>query len=161
MIASRTRQAFVEAGGNFCRKIGLPKSIGQIYGLLFLSPKPLSLEDITQLLEISKASASVGTRQLIAWGAVRQVWVPGNRRDYFEAVPELRQIARRAYDEFLRPKLDASEKRYERLRTFLEEDLVEGRLSQEEHEFCENRLLRVGRLQERVRTAVPLVEQFL
>lgn len=161
MIDSRTRQAFVEAGGNFCRKVGLPKSIGQIYGLLFLSAKPLSLEDITQLLEISKASASVGTRQLIGWGAVRQVWVPGNRRDHFEAVPELRQIVRRAYDEFLRPKIDASEKRYGRLQGFLAQDLAEGRLSPEEHEFCEDRLHRIGRLQERVRDAVPLLEQFL
>lgn len=161
MIPSKTRRAFVEAGGNFCRKVGLPKSIGQIYGLLFLSPKALSLEDITQLLEISKASASVGTRQLATWGALRQVWVPGARRDYFEAVPELRQIIRRAYEEFLRPKINASEKRYERFQSLLEEDLAAGRLTAEEHKFCATRLLRVGRLQEQIRTAVPMVEQFL
>ncbi|MCB1128388.1 MAG: hypothetical protein KDM81_17975 [Verrucomicrobiae bacterium] len=161
MIRSKARQAFVEAGGNFCRKVGLPKSIGQIYGLLFLSHKPLTLEDITQMLEISKASASVGTRQLIAWGAVRQVWVPGNRRDHFEAVPELRQIVRRAYAEFLRPRLDASEKRHARLESILEEDLGAGRLTPEEHDFCASRLQRVGRLQEQLRTVVPLVEQYL
>jgi DNA-binding transcriptional regulator GbsR (MarR family) len=156
-----TRQAFVEAGGNFCRKVGLPKSLGQIYGLLFLSSKPLSLDHITDLLEISKASASVGTRQLMAWGMIRQVWVPGSRRDHFEAVPELRQIARRAYEEFLRPKIDASEQRYRRLRTFLDEDLAAGRLTPEEHEFCAARLQRVGSMQEQVRSALPLLKQVL
>ena len=35
------------------------------------------------------ASASNGTRQLAAWGAIKQVWVQGDRKDYFEVVEDL------------------------------------------------------------------------
>jgi HTH-type transcriptional regulator, glycine betaine synthesis regulator len=38
---------------NFLRIIGLQKSIGEIYGLLFVSARPLSMDDITNRLESS------------------------------------------------------------------------------------------------------------
>ena len=44
------------------RVIGLPKSIGEIYGLLFVSRDPLSLDDLVARLGISKGSASQGLR---------------------------------------------------------------------------------------------------
>ena len=104
-IHSRTRLEFIETAGNICRRLGLPRSLGQIYGLLFFSAKPLSLDDIVQRLGISKASASTGTRQLAAWGAVRQVWVQGERRDFFEVVPDLGGMVRSVYRDFFKPRL--------------------------------------------------------
>ena len=38
---------------NFLRIIGLQKSVGEIYGLLFVSSKPLSMDDITNRLDIA------------------------------------------------------------------------------------------------------------
>ena len=49
---------------------GVPKSIGQIYGLLYASPRPLSFSDIVERLEISKGSASQGLQLLRELGAV-------------------------------------------------------------------------------------------
>ena len=40
------------------RLFGVPPSVGQIYGLLYASPEPLSFTDIVERLEISKGSAS-------------------------------------------------------------------------------------------------------
>lgn len=121
----------------------------------------MSLEDIARALGISKASASVGTRQLLAWSAIRQVWVKGTRRDHFEAVPELREVLRRVYHDFFRPTIDISQARYERLNTLLAEDAQAGTLTPQEQEFCRERIRRIGRLQERLKAVLPLVEQFL
>nr|MCU0750087.1 hypothetical protein [Akkermansiaceae bacterium] len=54
------------------RVLGLPRSIGEIYGLLFISPSPLSLDDLVHRLQISKGSASQGLRMLKSLGAVRE-----------------------------------------------------------------------------------------
>ena len=53
------------------RVLGLPRSIGEIYGLLFISQSPMSLDDLVQRLDISKGSASQGLRMLKSLGAVR------------------------------------------------------------------------------------------
>ena len=49
---------------------GVPKSVGQIYGVLYASPEPLSFSDIVERLEISKGSASQGLQLLRSLGAI-------------------------------------------------------------------------------------------
>ena len=62
---------------NFLRIIGLQKSIGEIYGLLFVSAKPLSMDDIMNRLDISLGAASQGLKLLRGLGAVKAVYSPG------------------------------------------------------------------------------------
>ena len=49
---------------------GVPKSVGQIYGVLYASPEPLSFSDIVERLDISKGSASQGLQLLRSLGAI-------------------------------------------------------------------------------------------
>lgn len=49
---------------------GIPKSVGQIYGLLYASPEPLGFVDIVERLGISKGSASQGLQVLRLLGAI-------------------------------------------------------------------------------------------
>ena len=77
------------------RALGQPPSVAEIYGLLFASPKPLAQEEFLQRLNLSKGSASQGLRYLQDLGAVRQVYVAGDRRMHYEAVAELRNLANR------------------------------------------------------------------
>jgi len=73
--------------------LGVQKSVGQIYGLLFASPSPLGFTDIVEKLAISKGSASQGLQLLRSLGAVQSVeatglnGAAGSRRELF--VPEL------------------------------------------------------------------------
>ena len=53
--------------------LGLPKSIGEIYGLLFASAVPLSFIEIEAKLHLSKGSVSQGLRALRDLGAVHEV----------------------------------------------------------------------------------------
>ena len=76
---------FIEDAGSTSQSLGVGRVLGQIYALLYFSQIPRSLADMQQALGISKGSASTGVRQLEQWGAVRKVWIRGDRKDYYEA----------------------------------------------------------------------------
>lgn len=65
--------ACVELFANFAVALSVPKSIGQIYGVLYASPGPLSFTDILERLDISKGSVSQGLGLLKTLGAVVEV----------------------------------------------------------------------------------------
>jgi DNA-binding transcriptional regulator GbsR (MarR family) len=155
------RQDVVEAFGRLAQLAGIPRSAGQIYGLLYLSPEALSLDDIVSQLGISKASASTGTRQLAAFGALRQVWVPGQRRDYFQAVADLGGIARNAYATRFKPQLESSRRRLEEMSGALETEFRQGAITQAQFRFCAERLKALVKLQKKANRLSPLAERFL
>jgi HTH-type transcriptional regulator, glycine betaine synthesis regulator len=161
ILDSNARREMIEASGTLFQVLGLPRSAGQIYGLLYLSGKPLSLADMCNLLSISKGSASMGTRHLSAWGVIRQVWVPGNRRDHFEAAGELAQLLQASYTEFVKPRLASAEKKLARIFEELERDVERGTLSKEEYKDCTERLRALLRFQEKVQSIGPLAEKLL
>ncbi len=82
-------QLFVQ----FSRALGQPRSIAEIYGMLFVSHVPLSLDDLVERLQLSRGSASQGLKYLRELGAVRPVNRPDSRRVHYEAVAELRNLA--------------------------------------------------------------------
>lgn len=87
--------------------LAVPRSIGEIYGLLFASSAPISMDGIVRQLGISKGSASQGLRWLKDAGAVRTTYIPGDRRDHFVAETELRKLAAGFLREQVRPHLDS------------------------------------------------------
>lgn len=58
---------------------------GQIYALLFLNEEPLSLDDISERLCVSKSNISINIRLLEEYKLVRKVWIKGSRKDYYAA----------------------------------------------------------------------------
>ena len=98
-VEVETLQLFVQLG----RVLNQPASVAEIYGLLFISPRPLPQDDFIQRLNLSKGSASQGIRYLMELGAVRSVAVD-DRRVHYEAVAELRNLASR----FLRQQILAN-----------------------------------------------------
>jgi DNA-binding transcriptional regulator GbsR (MarR family) len=99
------------------RVLGLPRSIGEIYGLLFISPSPLSLDDLVHRLQISKGSASQGLRMLKSLGAVREAESNGGveRRTYYEPAVELKRLVGGFIREQIRPHLDSGRTKINRL----------------------------------------------
>lgn len=160
-IESTARREMVEGAGRLFQRLGLPRSTGQIYGLLYLSHRALSLDDVAELLSISKGSASTGTRQLASWGALRQVWVPGDRRDHFEAAGDLTQLLQAAYTEFFKPRVAASERALAAIFSDLEKDAESGTVTKEEYKFCAERLRKLLRFQKKVQGLGPLAEKLL
>lgn len=77
--------SIVEGLGQLASYFGFSKVMGQLFGALMLSPDPLSLDDLMNLLGISKASVSTNMRTLEHMGIVREVWVKDDRRKYYRA----------------------------------------------------------------------------
>jgi DNA-binding transcriptional regulator GbsR (MarR family) len=97
------------------RLLGQPRSLAEIYGLLFISGHPLAMDDLIERLQLSKGSASQGLKFLRNIGAVRMVYVAGERRVHYEAVAELRNLATRFLRDQIVPHLDNGQARLERI----------------------------------------------
>ncbi len=76
-------QEFIENMGLFFERFDLPRIAGRILGLLLLASRPLTLDDMADALQVSRASASTNARMAVAFGMAEQVGVPGDRRDYY------------------------------------------------------------------------------
>lgn len=83
---------FLDRVNQICNKFGLNNIMAQLYAILYLSNKPLSLNDMLERLKISKGSVSTNIRALERYGAVRRVWVKGSRRDYYEAEMDISKV---------------------------------------------------------------------
>ena len=95
------RDELIKLAGMTSARFSLSPIAGQIYALLYVSARPVSLNDMVKELKISKGSASTNIRALEAWGAVRKVWVSSDRKDYYEANPDITNIVFRRFKEGL------------------------------------------------------------
>ena len=97
----------------------LPASVGQIYGLLFASAEPLSLDEICAMLKSSRG----GTFQSMKWlrevGMIEGVRVPGLRKGHFRAVLNLRKLATSLLRMRVEPHISNGADHLERLRASL------------------------------------------
>lgn len=151
----------VEMGSSICRALGLPKSLGQIFGYLYFSSRPLNLDDIASGLGISKASASNGIRRLQTWGAVRRVWVAGDRKDYFEAIAELDALVEGFVGDFLSPRFLLLTEKIGEIQQHLAHEKEEGNMGEQDAKRFEKRLQQVVRLQKWFERAMPVLKRIL
>jgi HTH-type transcriptional regulator, glycine betaine synthesis regulator len=156
-----TRHEMIELSGRVAQVLGMPRSTGQIFGLLYLATKPLSLDDLCEKIELSKGSVSTGARHLMAWGAIKQVWVPGARKDYYQVEPNLVQVIRNSLLNFVKPRVEASGKKLASMTESLEAEWAGGQLSKEEYKLISERLKDLSRLQQKLQTLAPVAENFL
>ena len=143
----------------FCdgmKLLGLPRSIGEIYGILFVSAEPLSLDDLVEKLGISKGSASQGLRMLKNLGAVRESEVIAGRRSYYEPDVELKQLVGGFIKEQVRPHLSSGEEKLLNLRKMVAEMPGDAR-----SDFYAGRLERLVRWSKKARVVLPLLQKFL
>jgi len=131
--------------------LNLPKSIGEIYGLLYASEAPLALDQIVDSLRISKGSASQGLRFLNNLGAVRKVYVPGDRRDHFEAEDRLRRLGEGLLRERVQPHLESGAERLNRLES----------LSADASPHLKERFAKLQRWHTRAKRLMPLARRIL
>jgi DNA-binding transcriptional regulator GbsR (MarR family) len=79
---------FVDQLGLMAEADGLPPIAGRLFALLLFGAEPMSLDDIAMALGVSKGSASTDARLLLRHGWLRRVVRRGDRRDYYEMVPD-------------------------------------------------------------------------
>lgn len=138
------------------KMLGMPKSVGEIFGVLYASPIPLTMFDIIDRINISKGSASQGLKMLRTLGAVREVEFGDDRKTYFEADVELKKIVGGFIREEIRPHLLSGKEKLQALNNELEHiDDPELR------RFYEERVERLGRWSKKANLVLPLLQKFL
>ena len=141
------------------RVLGLPRSIGEIYGLLFISRSPLSLDDLVKRLDISKGSASQGLRLLKSLGAVIEANGSNGeteRRTYYEPAVELKRLVGGFIREQIRPHLESGKIKINQLAARVRE--VED---PESRKFLSERVDRLGHWMRSGGKILPILQKIL
>ena len=113
------------------------------------------------MLGISKASTSTGTRQLAAWGAIRKVWIPGERRDYYEAVDDLVQLFKGSYRTLIKPRVSSANNRIKKIEDSLKFDFDKQLVTEEQGKFMNERLIKIKKLHNRMAKVLPIIEKII
>jgi DNA-binding transcriptional regulator GbsR (MarR family) len=149
-------QGTIDVFVRMANALAVPKSVGEIYGLLFATPRPLAFQHITERLRISKGSASQGLRLLRANGAIKLVYMPGDRRDHFEPETELRALITGFLREKVQPHLQTGASRIDALQQIARSSAL-GPSDAPEAQILRARIDKLGSWQKKARTVVPLV----
>jgi len=94
MEYQEAKEKFISTWGSLGTLWGINKAMAQIQALLFISTKPLSMEDIMEELKISRGNTSMNLRQLMDWGIVTKVLVSGERKEFFTTEKDVQELAR-------------------------------------------------------------------
>ena len=130
-----TRAQFIEVAGNTTQSFGFGRIMGQIYALLYMSARPLCLDDIARDLSVSKASVSTTVRQLESWAAVKRVWVKGDRKDYYEAESNFSTLLRHGVLARVRRKIESAGSQLDHAGSTLKEALEQADESESNKEI--------------------------
>jgi DNA-binding transcriptional regulator GbsR (MarR family) len=85
---------FLEDVARLLTPWGVPPVAARLYGYLLLCPRPVSLDEITEDLEISKSSASVAARLLESYTLARRHSEPGSKRALYAVADDYEAMIR-------------------------------------------------------------------
>jgi len=90
-----TELGVAEMIGRLMHFWGFKRPMGRAWTILYLSPRALSAADLADRLSMSAGGISMTLSALEKWGCVERVWVPGERREYFRAEPDIWKMVQR------------------------------------------------------------------
>ncbi len=75
---------YIEEFGLFFEQFGLARTAGRMLGwLLVCDPPHQTMDELAEVLQVSKSSISTASRLLIQTGLVSKVSFPGERKDFY------------------------------------------------------------------------------
>jgi DNA-binding transcriptional regulator GbsR (MarR family) len=87
---------------------GYPRAMGGLYAALYLSPNPVSLDDLVPIVGVTKGAISTNIRALEQLGMVHRRLRSGDRKDYYEADTDFWKMARTILERRQKPEFDAA-----------------------------------------------------
>jgi DNA-binding transcriptional regulator GbsR (MarR family) len=91
---THAREHFIQGMSRIANFWGFPKAMGAIYGAIYLSREPLSLDELVQQANVSKGAVSTNVRHLERLGMVHKHIVVGERKDYYSAETDFWKIVK-------------------------------------------------------------------
>jgi HTH-type transcriptional regulator, glycine betaine synthesis regulator len=137
------------------KTLGQPRSYAEIYAVLFLSPNPLTMDELIARLGISRGSASQGLSFLRKAGAIRMVLMPGRRPAHYAAVAELRQLVAGFLRDQVLPEVEESQSRFQQIVEMV------GRLPAKDRAHVSARVSLLQSWGKRSRQFLPLVVKLM
>jgi DNA-binding transcriptional regulator GbsR (MarR family) len=106
MKLTDAKAQFISSWGAFGTHWGINRTMAQIHALLLISPDPITQDDIMEQLSISRGNVNMNTRDLIGWGLVERVLIPGERKEFFTAEKDIWKVATQIIKERKKRELD-------------------------------------------------------
>ncbi|MBI2992839.1 MAG: ArsR family transcriptional regulator [Gammaproteobacteria bacterium] len=92
--------------GEMGSRWGVNRTVAQIHALLYLSPEPLTADEIATALAVARSNVSTSLRELMNFRLVKIAHKIGDRRDYFESVQDIWELFFIIVEERKRRELD-------------------------------------------------------
>jgi DNA-binding transcriptional regulator GbsR (MarR family) len=99
MKLTEARQQFISSWGAFGTHWGINRTMAQIHALLLVNADPLSQDDIMEELNISRGNTNMNIRELINWGLVDRIILPGERKEFFQAEKDIWKVVKQIVKE--------------------------------------------------------------
>ncbi|MFD1776059.1 GbsR/MarR family transcriptional regulator [Paenibacillus rhizophilus] len=81
---SKVRERVIDSIGRNMDLYGVTLSIGHLYGYMYFNQGPVTLDELSKAMGMSKTSMSTGVRTLLDLKMIDKVWGKGTRKDLFE-----------------------------------------------------------------------------
>lgn len=157
----QAQDRFINYMASVCRDFGLNPFVAKLYGILYMSDKPLSLDELSERLLSSKGNVSINIRELEKMGAVRKVWVKGSRKDYYEAETEIKKIISNKLKSSVQKRLGEVSGVIDEVRAILNENRVS--MTEEDKRIAdiyEDRLSKIEDLKKLASAAMTIANKF-
>ncbi len=82
-LSGATRE-FVLHWGEMGTRWGVNRTVAQVHALLYVSPEPLTAEEIAETLSVARSNVSNSLKELQSWKLAHVVHRMGDRRDFFQ-----------------------------------------------------------------------------
>src|SRR5215213_5234823 len=123
---SKIRKDFTEGLSQISRFWGFPRGMGAIFAALYLSPTPLSLDEIVTETGLTKGAISTEIRALARMGLVHRSSKLGDRKDYYEAESDFYSAIRSVLKERQNSEFDRAVRSLKETLKNMEENWVEN-----------------------------------
>lgn len=122
---TKIKKDFTEGLSQISRFWGFPKGMGAIFAVLYLSPTPLSLDEIVAETGLTKGAISTEIRALARMGLVHRSSKLGDRKDYYEAETDFYAAIRSILKERQNSEFDRAVRSVKETLETMEENWVE------------------------------------
>jgi len=99
-------ERYVLHWGEMGQRWGVNRSVAQIHALLYLSPQPITAEEIAETLGLARSNVSTSLKELQGWQLVTLTHLLGDRRDHFESKKDLWELLLTIVEERKRREID-------------------------------------------------------
>jgi DNA-binding transcriptional regulator GbsR (MarR family) len=123
--ADSARLCLIRAAGWATQDFGMGRIVGEVFAFVYLSENAVSLDEIADSLNLSKAAISIATRQLDKLSLIVRVKNQGDRKIYYRTSDHFAYSLKNGILELIRTKLKAAEDALDQAESFLKNDTAD------------------------------------